>query len=197
MADEDKKTYVLSEGVSSIVVYDKLPNDIRVDDATFEKLWNLHPENFGQIKILGKIVNTPRWQQSYGKAYNFSRMIHDALPIPEGYVEKLLKWVRNHSKKDYSQVLINWYLDGQHNIGWHSDDETDLVKNSDIYSFSFGESRDFIVKSKAKDFKKTFIATNNSLLIMCGEMQKYYTHSVPKRAKCNGRRINITFRLFK
>ncbi|AYV84472.1 MAG: alkylated DNA repair dioxygenase [Hyperionvirus sp.] len=191
------KKYVLEEGQSSIVRYEVIPKEITVDDETFEKLWELHPEEFGKIKIMGKVIYTPRWQQSYGKNYKFSGMDHPAMEVPKGYTEKLLKWVCDHSGKNYSQVLINWYADGNHYIGWHSDDERDLVDNSDIYSFSFGESRDFIIKSKKKDFKETFNVKNNSLIIMCGETQKYYLHSVPKRVKSRGRRINITFRLFR
>ena len=38
---------------------------------------------------------------------------------------------------------------------------------------------------------------NNSLIIMGGEMQKYYKHSVPKRSvkKVAKTRINMTMRL--
>lgn len=100
--------------------------------------------------------------------------------------------------KEYQQLLINWYQDGDHYIGPHSDDESQLVKNSAIYSFSFGQTRDFVIKSKELDYKMVLELTNNSLIIMGGEIQKYYTHQVPKRSikKCPNRRINITSRLF-
>jgi len=77
------------------------------------------------------------------------------------------------------------------------DDEPGLVKNSAIYSFSFGQARDFVVKSKDKTFRKVFKMVDNSLIIMGGEMQKYYKHSVPKRSvkKCAKTRINMTMRL--
>ena len=42
---------------------------------------------------------------------------------------------------------------------------------------------------------------NQTYLIMCGDMQKKYTHEVPKvsgkKGEEMGRRINITFRKFK
>ncbi|AYV77904.1 MAG: alkylated DNA repair dioxygenase [Edafosvirus sp.] len=191
------KVYKLKEGDSSIIYYENIPEEIAVDKKTFEKLWKLHPEEFGIVKIMGKLIKTPRWQQSYGKSYKFSGVIHDFLPIPDGYVKKLLEWVCKHSGKEYNQVLINWYEGNQHYINFHSDNEDELVKDSDIYSFSFGETRDFIIKSKKTDFKQTFSVHNNCLIIMGGQCQQFYLHSVPKRVGNTGRRINITFRLFK
>lgn len=187
----------LPEGNSYIIFYESIPKNIRVNKQLFDELWNLHPEQVGQIKIMGKIINTPRYQQSYGKDYYFTGMVHKSLPISHEYIYKLLDFIKTHSGKEYNQVLINWYEDGRHYIGKHSDDEKQLVPNSDIYSFSFGQERDFVINSKQTDYKKTISLPNNSLVIMCGEMQKYYYHSVPKRENLKGRRINITFRLFK
>jgi alkylated DNA repair dioxygenase AlkB len=115
----------------------------------------------------------------------------------------LLQWVKDHSGFDYNQVLVNWYQDGNHYIGPHSDDETQLVPGSSIYSFSFGQERDFVVTSKKgvleTPFHESFAMKDNSLLIMEGDMQKNFKHQVPKRAtsKVPHPRINITFRLFK
>jgi alkylated DNA repair dioxygenase AlkB len=100
-------------------------------------------------------------------------------------------------------MLLNWYQDGQHTIGKHSDDERQLVPGSPIYSFSYGQQRDFKIASKPKSPHQietiTLSLPGNSLLMMGGEMQKWYTHEVPKRAlsRCPGRRINVTVRHFK
>ena len=69
------------------------------------------------------------------------------------YLKKILKWVNKHSGLSYKQILCNWYENGNHYIGPHSDDETQLVKNSAIYSFSFGQERDFVIKSKKRIIK--------------------------------------------
>lgn len=196
----DKKVIFLPPDKKSfLVVYPCIPKDIRVNASLFEELWNLHPMEKGKVKMAGKLVDTPRWQQSYGQSYYFSNMLHAALPIEHVYLQKLLKWVCHDSGNPYKMILLNWYESGDHYISGHSDDETQMVPNSAIYSFSFGQERDFVVKSKQGSFRKVFSMRNNSLIVMGGEMQKHYTHAVPKRAlsKCPNRRINITMRLFK
>lgn len=96
-------------------------------------------------------------------------------------------------------MLINWYDDGNHYIGKHSDDEKQIVPGSNIYSFSFGSSnRIFRIRDKYNKLRP-FIdleMPHGTLIIMGGDMQKGYTHEVPKSKKVKDRRINVTFRRF-
>ena len=173
-----------------------LPEIARFDGEKFEQLWSVHPEEFGRVVIFGKDIATPRWQQSYLKPYKFSGLMHSALPLPECVVD-LYEWVK-FINPDVNQCLINWYQDGNHYIGQHSDDESQLVPNSDIFSFSFGAERQFYIHRKVDRalFEKINMP-HNSLVVMGGKMQKFYKHSVPKSARVTERRINITFRCFK
>ena len=189
----------LKHGNSWIQIEPMAP-EIRMSPETFEEIWNLHPEQRSKVRIGGQIVEVPRYQESFGQDYYYSGMLHRAHPITHPYLKKLLQWVRQHSGQPYSQILINWYQGGDQYIGEHADDTTQLVPNSSIYSFSFGQERDFVVKSKKglQPLERyVFPLPNNTMAIMGGEMQKYYKHSVPKRKRATGRRINITFRLFK
>ncbi len=175
-----------------------LPDEIKCSDKEFKELINMKPIEHGQVKIYGKIVNIPRWQRLYGKNYYFSGLMHSSEPIPVGsYLERLLEWVKNETKKPYKQMLVNWYMTGSEYIGSHSDNEKQLVNNSDIYSFSFGTTRKFVIRSKEnKDEKLTLLLENNTCIIMQGEMQKHYKHEVPKQLKIKDPRINVTFRLY-
>lgn len=177
----------------------KLDKELWVDQDLFEELFALHPKERGEGVIFGQHVEFPRWQVSYGEDYYFTGQIHIGQPLTHPYLIKLLKYVQEHSKKPYKQVLVNWYQDGNDYIGPHSDDERQLVRGSAIYSFSFGQERDFVVKAKESKERHVIPMPNNSLIIMSGDIQRNYKHSVPKRAikVCPGRRINITFRLFK
>lgn len=194
----------LKEGNSWIIQYEQLSK--YVCNFDFDKIWNGHPSDFTTIKIMGKDTKTPRWSQNYGQDYFYSGIIHKAKPITIPFFQTLLNFVNFHSlyfkfrksNEEFKQILVNWYESGDHYIGPHSDSESQLVKNSPIYSFSFGNERDFVVKSKNNNERYVFKMNNCSLLIMGGEMQKFYNHSVPKRKiKSNfTKRINVTFRLF-
>lgn len=192
-------TMKLPHGQSSVTIYPIIPHNIQLSDEIYQILWNLHPNKLGTGIVYGQNITFKRWDQAYGLDYKYSGKIHKALPIENHFLKTLLAWVREHSKLPYEGLLINWYENGQHYIGEHSDDEKSLISCAPIYSFSFGQDRDFVIKSKDKTYRKTINMNNNSLIIMSGEMQKYYKHSVPVRAlsTCPKSRINITFRLFK
>jgi len=48
----------------------------------------------------------------------------------------------------YNVALINWYNDGRHHVGWHSDSETDLLEGSCIVSLSLGDTREFQLRNR-------------------------------------------------
>lgn len=205
----------LSEG-NSYYAFADLPDEMCITDEEFKTLWAEHPEEHGKVIVYGKTYDVPRWQQNYGLGYYFAGLMHEALPIRNTYVKKLLDYINALTYEKtlltsaqlekgvkFNQVLVNWYADGNHYIGKHSDDETQLIKNTPIFTVSFGQERDFVIESKKNKkghqvYRQVVKVKNNSLLIMGGEMQRYYLHSVPKRSanKVKKPRISITFRCF-
>jgi alkylated DNA repair dioxygenase AlkB len=185
--------------------YPSLPKEVSLDASGYQRLWDLHPQEHGTVIMYGKELDVPRWQKAYGRDYKFSRMNHVADPLTDPFLLKLLAWVNQHSGRVYNSALLNWYANGLHYIGKHADDESQLVPQSPIYSFSFGETRNFRISSKANVSEKiepiTLELHNNSLVVMAGKMQTYYLHEVPKVTGKKGEalksRINVTFRQFK
>ncbi|HCC81706.1 MAG TPA: alpha-ketoglutarate-dependent dioxygenase AlkB, partial [Methylophaga sp.] len=54
---------------------------------------------------------------------------------------------------------------------------------------------DFVVRRKdEKDQKLIIPLKHGTLLVMSGELQQFWEHSVPKRKKVSGSRFNLTFR---
>lgn len=172
----------------------QLPPHLRMTPELFETLYQLHPESLGKIKMFGKIIDTPRYQQNFGEEYFYTGLLHPANPIPHPYLSSLMEWVCSESGKAYKQMIVNWYRNGKDYIGDHSDSVKDMVPNSAIYSISFGASRDFVISSKSGVYKETLRLRENGVVIMGGSMQHHYKHGVPKEAGA-GRRINVTFRL--
>lgn len=180
----------------SIRIMDSLPDDIACTDEIFNRLLSRRPQEHGKVRVFDKEYNVPRYIMNYGMDYFFSGLSHKSDDDMDEYLARLLSWVCKHSGKEYNQMLVNWYMDGRDHIGPHSDDERQLVPDSDIYSFSFGATRDFVVKGKYNDHRSVYEMKNNTLIIMRGCMQKFYKHSVPKRLKVKEPRINVTMRLF-
>ena len=60
----------------------ELPEQLRVDDNGFEMLWRLHPQQYHIIKIHGRLVATPRWQQAFGADYYYTGRTNRACPCP-------------------------------------------------------------------------------------------------------------------
>jgi alkylated DNA repair dioxygenase AlkB len=81
-------------------------------------------------------------------------------------------------------------------MGWHSDDEPVLGPNPSIASLSLGATRRFKLrhKSAADIAPLTLELHNGSLLLMAGPTQHHWQHSVPRSARINQPRINLTFR---
>jgi alkylated DNA repair dioxygenase AlkB len=188
--------YTLSE--NSWIEERSLSCDIDID---FDELWSMHPIERPILTIFGVDRTTPRWYKSYGRDYKFSGSISYSEPIPD-ILEEMLNFANNLNLGAFNQILVNWYDNGHDNIGPHSDDERQLVKDSPIVSISFGARRIFRIRKKAsKEIALDLPVNNRTFLIMGGKMQSEFTHEVPKitgnKGLTVGRRINITLRQFK
>jgi alkylated DNA repair dioxygenase AlkB len=97
---------------------------------------------------------------------------------------------------DYNGLLVNWYTKGSDYIGYHSDDEKGL--NGNIWTISIGGTRRFKIQSKNRVEKDdyTLDVSDKDVIVMCGEMQKNYKHSITKTKKLVEPRISITIRRF-
>ncbi|GAL16843.1 alkylated DNA repair protein AlkB [Vibrio maritimus] len=146
------------------------------------------------IVMFGKKVAIPRLQAWYGDAsYTYSNLKLEPLPW-----NPLLNSLKAHCEKvagsQFNSVLANLYRDGQDSNGWHSDDEKELGINPVIASMSFGAERRFLLRHKMTGEKVEFNLTSGSLLIMAGETQHHWQHTIPKTKRFVEPRINLTFR---
>lgn len=171
---------------------------IECSKEEFAAQWDLCPTERQVVNVYGP-KPIPRFQKLYGEAgYSFSGLTLVPEPVIPPLVERCLEYARIHwSNFAWNGALVNYYADGTQYIGAHSDDEKDLQGGAPILSFSFGAVRTFRVKQKVTKKTRVNIPTEHgSLIAMYGEMQKDFTHEVPKTKKA-GPRINVTVRCFK
>lgn len=149
------------------------------------------------INFYGKRNPLPRltaWYGDSGRSYTYSGIKSEPNPWNKGllYIKEAIERCAGLS---FNSVLLNWYRDGEDSLSWHSDDEKDLGVNPVIASANFGETRDFLLRRKDCISQKMSIPLKHgTLLLMKGELQHFWEHSVPKRKSVRGSRFNMTFR---
>ena len=150
------------------------------------------------ITIYGKKHLVPRLTAWYGdadKPYTYSGIKMNPEPWTIT-LNEIKQKVEAEAATKFTNVLLNYYRNGQDSMGWHRDNEKELGENPIIASVSFGQTRPFHLRHKfRKDVPKlTIPLTHGSLLIMKGTTQHFWEHQVPKSAKTLEPRINLTFR---
>lgn len=146
--------------------------------------------------IFGKHFVTKRevaWYADFEYAYTYSNITKNAL-IWTPQLLKLKSLVETLSGHTFNSCLLNLYHNGSEGMGWHSDDEKSLGKNTVIASLSFGADRKFAFKHKSTKQSVSMMLEHGSLLIMQGNTQTNWWHSLPKTTKVDKPRINLTFR---
>ena len=155
-----------------------------------------HQVNWQQlpIRMFGRVVLQPRLLCWYGEAsYTYSKLTLPATPWP-AWLLPLKQQVEQAVGASFNGVLLNYYRDGQDSMGWHSDDEPELGRDPLIASLSLGGARRFTLKHKQQPLKHELLLTEGSLLVMAGHMQHHWLHALPKMARVQDGRINLTFR---
>jgi alkylated DNA repair dioxygenase AlkB len=158
----------------------------------------------GTLTLFDKQVQTPRTQAFFGD--------EDA-PTHQytGSKNKLLQWdpeirkIRDKIDVNFNSCLVNRYEDGKQYIGYHSDKELDPDYQK-VASVSLGCSRKFyfqpIIHPPKKEEDTTrkrndtikIILNPGDLVVMFGDCQKLYKHSIPKELTVKETRISLTFR---
>ena len=149
-----------------------------------------------QIIMFGKAITTKRKVAFYADQnidYTYSNVKKKGLSwTPE--LLKIKSLIETHTGATYNACLLNLYHNGEEGMGWHSDDEKEIIPNSSIASLSIGAERKFAFKHKLTKETVNLILENGSLLEMKGPIQQHWWHSLPKTKKVQAPRINLTFR---
>ena len=149
------------------------------------------------IRLYGRDLLQPRltaFAGDAGKTYTYSG--REMVPEPWSDILLALKQqVETVAASPFNAVLLNYYRDGQDSMGWHRDNEKSLGPQPVIASVSLGDTRLFKWRRYGSHENTTTLPlTHGSLLLMKGNMQQYWEHSLPKTTKPVEPRINLTFR---
>jgi alkylated DNA repair dioxygenase AlkB len=95
---------------------------------------------------------------------------------------------------NFNSCLLNYYPSGADGMGYHADDEKELGYQPMIASVSLGATRKFVLKHKKTQDKVELHLESGQLIIMHGDTQIFWKHTITKTKSVETGRISMTFR---
>jgi len=175
--------------------YDKIIADDQVKQLYDALLNNILWEN-ERVIMFGKEIITKRKVAFFSDpsiSYRYASKTKIGLPWTSSLLT-IKNRVESITKESYNACLLNLYHNGEESMGWHSDNEKEIIANSSIASLSLGASRKFSFKNKETKESVSIELANGSLLEMKGSVQTHWWHALVKSKKVTDGRINLTFR---
>ena len=175
----------------------QLPAELQPTEAEFERLWNLHPSDYHKIRMHGREIPTPRWQQAFGADYHYTGRTNRALPLDD-HLTPVLDWARQQFDDQLNGLLLDWYEpDLRHYIGPHRDSTVNMVAGAPIVMISLGDARTFRLRPWKGRGYADYAARNGTVFVLPWATNGAFTHEVLRPTKGQqGRRISITARAF-
>lgn len=189
----------------NLLPYDGQVNDlgIVIDDARtlYDTLLTELPWQSDIVTLFGKTYVTTRqivWMGAEDVNYHYSGHGRQAIPWSntvfhvKQYIEQLLSNVGITA--DFNSCLLNYYPSGTDGMGYHADDEKELGDQPIIASLSLGATRKFVFKHKKTQDKVALCLESGQLVVMHGDTQTFWKHTITKTKKVSAGRISLTFR---
>ena len=168
----------------------------------YQQLLNTLPWQSDVVTLFGKTHITHRQIVWMGERdYRYSGQLKIAIPWQaevwalKQHIESLLASQAIYTS--FNACLFNFYPSGDDGMGYHADDESELGNAPVIASLSLGASRKFVFKHRVTKDKVEMMLESGQLIVMAGDTQRHWLHSLPKTKKVNSGRINLTFRCMK
>ena len=151
--------------------------------------------------LFDRLVSTVTWDErmrarktaSFGVSYDYSQISYPEAPMPRE-LDKLSDAIAATIGFRPNNCLLNYYLDGEASMGFHSDSSEELAPDTGVSIVSLGAARSIVFRLKAdRSVEHTIELMPGSLLHMPNAIQNEWLHAIP-RAPGAGARISVTFR---
>jgi alkylated DNA repair dioxygenase AlkB len=161
-----------------------------------KELLDTIPWQQDEVVMFGKKIMTKRkvaWFADAGITYTYAGVKKSGLQWTEALLGIKQK-IEAITGASYNACLLNLYHEGEEGMGWHRDNEKEIIAESSIASVSLGAARKFAFKHATTNERLDIELANGSLLDMKGVIQEHWYHSLPKTKRIKQMRINLTFR---
>ena len=189
----------------NLLPYDGKVNDLGViiDDATalYNTLLNELPWQSDIVTLFGKTHITTRkivWMGDTDADYQYSGNVRQTVPWSDivfhvkQKIEQALAEIGVTT--NFNTCLLNYYPSGADGMGYHADDEKELGHQPVIASLSLGATRKFVFKHKKTQDKVELYLESGQLVVMHGDTQTFWKHTITKTKTVDAGRISLTFR---
>jgi len=155
-----------------------------------------------EVILHGQYFKTDRKVVWYGDdhyQYHYSGMAKQA-HLWDVRLLELKQKVEQITGAQFNSCLANLYENGMQGVGWHSDDEPSLRHpehgETVIASLSLGATRKFRFKHRTQAATADLLLQSGQLIVMQGQTQRYWKHTLAKSSRVIEPRVNLTFRYF-
>lgn len=205
--------------MDNLLPYDGQVNDLGVvidgdkinDNDLYQLLLTELPWQADVVTLFGKTHITTRqivWMGDNSISYRYSGHSRQALPWSDTvfHVKQLIEQRLSDIgiKVEFNSCLLNYYPSGADGMGYHADDEKELGQQPIIAALSLGATRKFVFKHKTvrhktighKDqpVKVELPLQSGQLIVMHGDTQTHWKHTITKTKTVSEGRISLTFR---
>ena len=219
-----EKVIIEESGEQSIFLYYKNVLDKENYDLIYNFLKNMDDFKGGETSYGRKIPRLQKWYHTenlyFSKDWTTSKLYKrwvshnyekNLIQLQQKMQQKINNIHINYSSYKlpiFNSCLINKYRNGNDSIKRHSDNQSHFGENPTILGLSLGGERVISFErryynhlnpkniKKDKNTKDNFDVKleDNSIFIMSGSSQKYFTHEVKKEPRITSVRYNLTFR---
>lgn len=199
-------TLFLPNPTENLLPYDGIVNDfgqiINKPNELYQTLLTTLPWQSDVVTLFGKTHITHRKIVWMGEAdYRYSghtrqgvAWTNEVLQV-KNLIENVL--CQNVVHAHFNACLLNFYPTGADGMGYHADDEKELGSEPIIASLSLGAERKFVLKHRTTQAKIELNLTAGQLIVMRGQTQQYWQHTITKTKKVTEGRISLTLRRIK
>jgi alkylated DNA repair dioxygenase AlkB len=156
----------------------------------------------GSDAVFDLLASTARWQQRTVKMWD------NVLPEPRltaGWstdstsapplLQQMCELLSARYQVGFDSVWVNLYRDGRDSVAWHGDRNRHVMERPMVATVSLGARRKFQLRRRGTStICHTLMPGVGDLVVMGGECQSEWEHTVPKTAQQVGPRMSVTIR---
>ena len=161
---------------------DYVPEWIRGSDTLFEELVARTAWEQPDVHMYERTLSQPRLSAPW-----------PAVPELEALRDVMLSLLSSRYGRPFDSIGLNLYRDGRDSVAWHSDRLAPDLVEPVVALVSLGERRSLLLRPKEGGASTRFELGRGDLLVMGGDCQRGWQHSVPKRSSA-GARMSIALR---